>query len=132
MGHCCSYTILKELETEATFAATARNDICPENTTRSKNMGTGLAFDNFDRFMDTRTGKDTLHDTVGIIYHNIISSPHNTINEQSELIEETDDSSESSKKRRRSFDAITFEYDSYTKKPRYDETLQVVEQLNAP
>jgi hypothetical protein len=29
-GHCCSYTTLEELETEATFAATSRLNICPE------------------------------------------------------------------------------------------------------
>ncbi|GFV05785.1 hypothetical protein TNCV_5035241 [Trichonephila clavipes] len=31
----------------------------------------GVAFDNFDRYVDTLTGKDTLHDTVGIIYQNV-------------------------------------------------------------
>ncbi|GFV68876.1 uncharacterized protein TNCV_1985401 [Trichonephila clavipes] len=30
-----------------------------------------IAFDNFDRYVDTLTGKDTLHDTVGIIYQNV-------------------------------------------------------------
>jgi len=33
-------------------------------------MPTGVAFDNFDRFVETSSGKDTLHDTVGIIYQN--------------------------------------------------------------
>ncbi|KAH0549583.1 hypothetical protein KQX54_010589 [Cotesia glomerata] len=32
---------------------------------------TGVAFDNFDRYVDTLNGKETLHDTVGIIYQNI-------------------------------------------------------------
>ena len=32
------------------------------------NACTGLAFDNYDRFVETLTGKDTLHDTVGIAY----------------------------------------------------------------
>ncbi|GFS81882.1 hypothetical protein TNCV_1544991 [Trichonephila clavipes] len=31
----------------------------------------GIAFDNFDRHVDTLTEKDTLHDTVGIIYQNV-------------------------------------------------------------
>ncbi|GFV49042.1 hypothetical protein TNCV_5065261 [Trichonephila clavipes] len=34
----------------------------------SKHITLGVAFDNFDRYVDTLTGKDTLHDTVGIIY----------------------------------------------------------------
>ena len=35
---------------------------------RSPNLCTGLAFDNFNRFVETSTGKDTLHDTVCIAY----------------------------------------------------------------
>ncbi|GFX03209.1 uncharacterized protein TNCV_1700931 [Trichonephila clavipes] len=31
----------------------------------------GVAFDNFDKYVDTSTGKDTLHDTAGIIYQNV-------------------------------------------------------------
>ncbi|GFW80338.1 uncharacterized protein TNCV_2944711 [Trichonephila clavipes] len=42
---------------------------------------TGVAYDNFDRFVETTNGKDTLHDTVGIIYQNIEA---NTI-EESEM-----------------------------------------------
>lgn len=34
-------------------------------------MITGVAYDNVDSFVQTRTGKDTLHDTVGIIYQDI-------------------------------------------------------------
>ena len=30
--------------------------------------GVGLAFHNFGRFVETLSGKDTLHDTVGIAY----------------------------------------------------------------
>ena len=33
--------------------------------------GTGVAWDNFDRFVETITGKETLHDTVGITYQTI-------------------------------------------------------------
>lgn len=29
---------------------------------------TNIAYDNYDRFVETLCGKDTLHDTVGIIY----------------------------------------------------------------
>ena len=34
-------------------------------------LGTGVAFDNFNRFVETLSGKDTLHDTVGIVYQTI-------------------------------------------------------------
>jgi len=33
-------------------------------------LSTGVAFVNFDRFVETSSGKDTLHDTVGILYKN--------------------------------------------------------------
>ncbi|XP_032781198.2 uncharacterized protein LOC116919333, partial [Daphnia magna] len=34
-------------------------------------LGHGVAFDNYDRFVETLTGKDTLHDTVGIVYQDV-------------------------------------------------------------
>lgn len=71
-GHCCSYTTIERLETEATNVASARSQICQDGIVQNPNLNTGLAFDNFDRFVDTVTGKDTLHDTVGIIFHDII------------------------------------------------------------
>ncbi|KMQ92559.1 hypothetical protein RF55_7436 [Lasius niger] len=70
-GHCCSYTVLEELETEATFSSSSRSDICPEDILRSSNLCTSVAFNNFDRFVDTTSGKGTLHDTVGIIFQHL-------------------------------------------------------------
>ena len=37
----------------------------------SANACTDLAFDNFDRFFQTLTGIDTLHDTVGMAYETL-------------------------------------------------------------
>ena len=44
------------------------------------NACTGLAFDNYDHFVETLTEKDTHHDTIGIAYQtlkldNIDSNP---------------------------------------------------------
>ncbi|XP_011171576.3 uncharacterized protein LOC105204222 [Solenopsis invicta] len=123
-GHCCSYTVLEELETEATYFSTNQSDICPEDTLQSTNFCTGLAFNNFDRFVDTLSGKGTLHDTVGIIFQNkydpaidgrIEINPDNS----QEVL-----STEKSKKRRRAFDEVTFELEAYAKKPRLIEILQ--------
>ena len=36
--------------------------------TMDSEAGAGLAFDNFNRFVETLSGKDTLYDTVGIAY----------------------------------------------------------------
>lgn len=81
-GQCCSYNTIEELEAEATFSTLARSVICPEDIRLSPFYSTGVAFDNYDRFVETSSGKDTLHDTVGIIYQNvqtvqpIFSDPH--------------------------------------------------------
>ncbi|GFW88135.1 hypothetical protein TNCV_218071 [Trichonephila clavipes] len=71
LGHCCNYNALEELETEATISSVNRSQICPPDIIQSPSLSTGVAFDNFDRYVDTLTGKDTLHDTVGIIYQNV-------------------------------------------------------------
>ena len=39
--------------------------------------GTGVAWDNFDRFVETVSGKDTVHDTVGIAYQTVITDGSN-------------------------------------------------------
>ena len=35
--------------------------------------GTDVAWANFDRFVETDSGKDTMHDTIGIAYQTIIT-----------------------------------------------------------
>lgn len=69
-GHGSSYHVVEQLETEATYASTCRSALCPDDIELRPECFTGLAFDNFDRFTETSSGKDTLHDTVGIIYQN--------------------------------------------------------------
>ncbi|GBP23658.1 hypothetical protein EVAR_80275_1 [Eumeta japonica] len=123
-GHCCSYTVLEEFETEATFAATRRSMLCPDDIIPSKNLCTGLAFNNFDRFVDTATGKDTLHDTVGIMFQNIVDRPPSL---PRPIAENVDEPETSVKRRRRTFDEITFELQSYNKRPKICETLTSVD-----
>ncbi|KAL4702142.1 hypothetical protein ACJJTC_019418 [Scirpophaga incertulas] len=108
-GHCISYPGVEELETEATYTSVEKSSVCPETIKKSPDLCTGLAFDNFDRFVETKTGKDTLHDTVGIIYQNIdMNTP-----DEPQLINITDAHTEvsinSQKRRRRTFDAISME-----------------------
>ncbi|GFY39738.1 hypothetical protein TNIN_273081 [Trichonephila inaurata madagascariensis] len=71
LGHCCNYNTLEELETEATISSVNRSQIFPPDIIQNLSLSTGVAFDNFDRYVDTLTGKDTLQDTVGIIYQNV-------------------------------------------------------------
>ncbi|CAH1108436.1 unnamed protein product [Psylliodes chrysocephalus] len=57
-GHCCSYHVAKELETETTYASSQRSATCPEGIIRTKGLHTGLAFDNFDGFVDTSSAEN--------------------------------------------------------------------------
>lgn len=111
-GHCISYNAIEELETQATYTSTSRAGLCPEVINRIDNLSVGTAYDNFDRFVDTKTGKDTLHDTVGIIYQNIDPTLEN--------IEDVDDLPETytKRRRRRSFEAIDPELPFFYKKCR--------------
>lgn len=97
-------------------------------------MCTGVAYDNFDRYEETKSGKDTLHDTVGIIYQNVDSST----TDDSEI---TDPSSsndiilDSRKRRRRTFESISLDEVPYPKNPRMLDNLQLsvheIESLNS-
>ena len=67
MCHCVSYSSAEKLENELTFKVNknSKETFRMENTPE---FNTGIAWDNFDRFAETKSGKDTLHDTVGIAY----------------------------------------------------------------
>ncbi|CAG4994332.1 unnamed protein product [Parnassius apollo] len=67
-GHTIGYNLAEEIETEMTYSSQNENSTIPAGISRVDGRSTHVAFDNFDRFVDTATGKDTLHDTVGIIY----------------------------------------------------------------
>lgn len=71
LGHCISYSVIEELETEAAYTSFTKSSLCPSNINMKNGLHTGVAFDNFDRFVETNTEKETLHATVGIIYQNI-------------------------------------------------------------
>ena len=71
LGHCINYNGIEELETELTYNCSNANQITPSGMSKEKSCSTGLAFDNYDRFTETLSGKDTLHDTVGIAYQTV-------------------------------------------------------------
>lgn len=72
LGHCVSYTLVEELETELAYGSSAETRILPYGLISGcEQLHTHVAFDNYDRFVETLSGKDTLHDTVGIVYQNI-------------------------------------------------------------
>jgi len=69
-NQCTTYNVIEELETELTYSSINQLGLCPPSVLLSPKLSTGVAFDNFDRFVETSNGKDTLHDTVGILYQN--------------------------------------------------------------
>ncbi|GFT76594.1 hypothetical protein TNCV_3678301 [Trichonephila clavipes] len=69
-GHCISYQGIEELETEITYSS-EQSSLCSETILKNPALFIDVAYDNFDRFVETTNGKDTLHNTVGIIYQNI-------------------------------------------------------------
>ena len=71
LEHFASYHTIEQVETGATFESTKRNLVTPIGMTLNRRWGTGVAYDNFDRFVETITGKETLQDTVGITLQTI-------------------------------------------------------------
>lgn len=75
MGYCISYTVAEELETELAFGGSEENRTLPNGLVANcPELRTHVAFDNYDLYVETSNGKDTLHDTVGIVFQNTLSS----------------------------------------------------------
>lgn len=95
-------------------------------------LKTGIAFDNFDHFVEILNGKDTLHDTVGIIFQDIVQNLNPVsvesfslyVNENSSIDEIVHGciselsiaTAKTRKRKRRAFDEATFEMRTFTKK----------------
>ena len=71
LGHSISYNATEELETELTFSSLEDERVTPYGMSLHPSLCSEMAFDNFDRYVETDTGKDILHDTVGIAYQDI-------------------------------------------------------------
>lgn len=147
-GHCISYTASLELETEATYTLTDAKRICPAEMILRPHLNTGFAFDNFDRYVETCTGKDTLHDTVGISFQDAISATElEALNnstqamnddDRSELENDTDDVSEINaeepseeiprKRMRKSYHCDSIVLPDFTAKPTYIGTIQIFDE----
>ena len=66
MVYCVNNSTVEELETELTYNKNSKETPLGMKTTHEFN--TGIAWDKFDPFLETKSSKDTLHDTVGIAY----------------------------------------------------------------
>ncbi len=65
-GSSINYTCAEELETELAYGASSSDRLLPVGLLDHCYLHTGLAFDNYDRFVETVNGRDTFHDTVGM------------------------------------------------------------------
>ncbi|GFV74274.1 retrovirus-related Pol polyprotein from transposon 297 [Trichonephila clavipes] len=77
-----------------------------EKRGRIKRRRDDVAFDNFDRVVETKSGKDTLHDTVGIIYQNVELHTPNESQFVNLLAVNNEETVISRKRRQRTFEAI--------------------------
>ena len=71
LGYCLSYTKISEMETSAAYSRTSKKRLTPSGIECTPTLSSGVAWNNFDRFVETSSGKNTLHDTVGIICQDI-------------------------------------------------------------
>ena len=82
--HRASYHTIKEIENEMTIETTKSVKATPFGMSLNANAAAGVAWGNFDRFMETETGKDMLHDTVGIVYQVLEKSQPNILEDNRE------------------------------------------------
>ena len=95
-GNSLSYDEVKALETEFAYSVEGNDRDTPDGVELKSDLGTGLAWDNYDVNMDTIDGKNTLHATVGICYQNVLGTSK-PVNDQ------TNDSNVREGRSRRSF-----------------------------
>ena len=86
-------------------------------TRLNASTATGLAWDNFDRFVKTKSGKDMLNDTVGIAYQVLDNSQHNILENNQER--QNSNEKKKLKKRKRSYSPSESTVTPYRKKPKF-------------
>lgn len=111
-GFSISYTVAEELETELAYSCSRENSILPYGLIpKTPQLRTHVPFDNYDQFVETATGKDTLHDTVGIVYQNVEAEAETEVSDPSftqedytfEIDEECSSSTNPTRLRRRKY-----------------------------
>ena len=116
LGHCASYHTVEGLETELTYSVSDAQRLLPDGLAQLPDLHTGVAYDNYDRYVDTLSGRNTLHITVGIIYQDnpgkaIISTLLNPDKRQR-------NSSVPGSRKRRAYEVPGFVIEPYYKKPK--------------
>ena len=118
-GHCVSYRgTTEEIETELTFTVTSASKISAPDLVPDSSLTVGVAYDNFDRFVENLYGKNTLQSIVGIVYQSVseetsggaATAPENRLSASGD--------STSGRKRRKTFESFGVDIEAYHKKPK--------------
>ena len=70
----CRIQSVSQIEAELTINATETQVETPNGISAYSKGGIGCAFENFDRFVESQSGKVTLHDPLGISYELVFPS----------------------------------------------------------
>ena len=97
--------------------ATSRGLTTPDGVNLKSVAGTGVAYDNNDRFVALQNGKATLNETVGILYQPIQVNPIETEICQRQLMEASPRGT-TKKRRKRAYSFDTTHIAPYHKKPK--------------
>ena len=129
-GYIPSYNATEEIETELAYNCQDEADLTPfgMDRTSEKRYSIGLAFDNYDKKVETLNGKDTLHDTVGIAYQDITNCTESSNAQQvsNNTEPETNRTYRTiGLKRRRSYEIFEKELEPYYKKPKMTSTISI-------
>ena len=74
LGHSVSYEVIQGIDTEMTHSSVEASRNIPFELDRSGKSFIGVAFDNYDSKVETMLGKDSLHETTGIVYQTVSST----------------------------------------------------------
>ena len=122
MGHCICYHTVEEIETSLATDISSRQSSTPDGIVQQPGLVTSLAWDNYDENIETLSGCDTVHDTVGICYQNIPSGiQDNILTDTPSTTQETEHLSVEVTKTKRSSRAFVSEpqpLEPYRKKPK--------------
>lgn len=95
-----------------------------KSLTSSRNIIDIIHID-FDRFVETKSGKGTLHNTVGIIYQNVDSDISHELETPNLPTDTSEEPGTSEKRRRRTIEFTELEGRPYMKKPKMTDSVVI-------
>ena len=81
LGHVVSDDKVRGIETEMVYSMVDSMTACPSQVPTDKNLRTVCAYDNFDRFLNTKSKKVNFNDTVGIWIQDLVASVPDSVSE---------------------------------------------------